>query len=95
MTYITYVDDENPLMRFKRRASTVGDAVGGFVKSIRRTSGSLRRSVSKAFGFNNVQEVTRIGNGERKGFMAGEETDNEATGPEFGEVVWNRVHREI
>jgi hypothetical protein len=92
-TKIIYVDEEKPLMRLKRRASSIGGAMGGFVKGVRRTVGSLKRRGSKVVGIQNIQEVTRIGNGARNQFMAGEDT--EANGPDFGPVVWRRIQHEM
>jgi hypothetical protein len=94
-TQMIYLDEEKPLMRLKRRASSVGDAMVVLVKGVRRTMGSLKRRGSKAMGIQNIQEVSRIENGERSGFMAGEDTENEANGPDFGPVVWRRLQHEL
>jgi hypothetical protein len=92
---VNLAEEKKPLMRLKRRASCVGGAMGGLIKNIRRTSGSLRRTMTKALRPRNVQEVTRIGNRNRKEFMAGEETDTETNVTEIGNVVWKRVHHEM
>jgi len=82
-------------MRLMRRASSVGSTAAGLGKRVWRTSGSLKRKVSKAFGVQNIQEVKRIDNEQRAEFMASEVADNEASETNFGAVVWDRVQREI